>query len=499
MKVLLIYPPRKLDSYCLPPVGLMYIAQAIEEAGHTAEIVDIPYLITRFPRRFDLANESIYEYLYSLRGDIIGLSGIVSSYGYYERFTKKIRKFYKDVPIIVGGNVGVPIKDIWEEYTDVDYLVQGDGEDVIKLFLQFYLTDRAKIQTIPGLFYRREGKFMSNPPLVNRRIDEIPFLSYDRIDYEYYATRLEECIERNIPDKEAIRNKNIRPFPLLTTRGCPYECTFCFHFTRTYLAHSVNYVINNILFLHRRYNANTFFILDDLFIADEERTLKLCQRLKELNLNLSIYATGGKPSLITKRLLREMRDAGFIRFSYGIESGSERMLNIMNKKVSVSQNHNALKWTKEVGLQVIANLVFGMPGEDRETIEETKKFLMDLNFNSKQISINWATAYPGSGLFNWMLEKGLVEDVRKYILEVGSVGQYLINFTTLSKRELFKEIRRLTFEIDKVYYFRRGEWTKYYKTILAYYTYTLRRAGYYLCHPGRFRIYLRKQKRIWAD
>lgn len=151
-----------------------------------------------------------------------------------------------------------------------------------------------------------------------------------------------------------------------------------------------------------------------------------------------------------------MKKAGFIRFSYGIESGSQKMLDRMQKHVTVEENLMTLRLAEEKGVPSFANMVFGMPGENKETLGDTKKFLIEAGLNTNRFFGSWATAYPGTQLFDWIKKEGIVKDTRKYLFEIGSIGNLLYNLTELTTDELKKEVTAVYWDVDITYHLRHG-------------------------------------------
>ena len=470
MKILLIYPPRRDDSYVFPATSLLYIAQAARRAGHEAEIIDIPYLLERLPKKYSLLNGSLFDYIINKDCDILGLGGVVSTYFFYDYFVPLYRRKKPNVPIVVGGSVGTPIKEVWRKYAPVDYLVEGDGEWVIQKMLNaLEKKDHASIDTIPGVYSLKRGAYQGLPALYPKNIDEIPFLNYDEADVEYYIDELSRWVEDILPDRARalIKDTHIRILPLLTSRGCPFKCTFCFHFTERHRSHSIDYVLNNIRFLKTKYNINVLYIIDDLFTFNRKRTIELCEKVCQEKLDVYFVGGGGKPSFVTADMLAAMEKAGFVRFSYGIESGSQRMLNVMQKKTTVEQNVKALKLTEEADIPCFANILIGMPGENTETLNETKNFLINAGLNTKHFFASWAVAYPGTPLFSWMQKNDMVDDVREYLFEVGSIGNYIRNFSELSRKKVIKAVYILHHEVDMVYNWRHKEYASFLKNVLA--------------------------------
>jgi radical SAM superfamily enzyme YgiQ (UPF0313 family) len=463
MKVLLIFPPRRDDNCFFPPTSLLYISRAIKDAGHEAQIIDIPYLLEKFPQQFSLLDDSLYNHIMGQEFDLLGLGGVVSTYYFYDVFVRKIKALRSDVPIVVGGSVGVPIRDVWEKHNPVDFLVEGEGEHVVgRLLSCLERKDFEGAKQIPGLhFLNKEGKYESVKPEIITDLDTIPFLNYDEIDYEYYIDELSRFVWDTLPDKSYVKGGKFRCLPLLTSRGCPFTCTFCFHFNRLHRSHSIDYVIENIKFLKNKYDINGFYVMDDLFTANRRRTIELCDSLYKADLGVYFIGSGGKPSLVTEDMLQSMKRAGFIRFSYGIESGSQKMLDVMEKKTTVEQNLNALELTRKSGIPCFANILFGMPGENRQTILETRDFLIRAGLNSSNFWGAWATAYPGSPLFSWMKERGMVSDTRQYLFDVGSLGIYKYNFTELPFDELRKIVYKVPTQVDMAYNLKNEHYAAY--------------------------------------
>ena len=451
MKVLLVNPIRRGgDSYCTPPLHLMYVSKAIREAGHESEIYDAFFIANRRGILNDVLNKEEYEQklineILEKDFDLLGIGSIVSSYPFSENLVKQAKN-RKDVPIIIGGGLGTPILDLWEKNTEVDFVVASDGEKVIHRFLENY-PDRDKIQKIPGLYYREDGKFIKNKPELNRNLDYISYPDWNEVDYEAFITIQRNWVNSTLPKELKLTEKD-RVLPIVATRGCPYDCTFCYHFDRTHRKHSIDYIIKYLTHLKESYGINVLQTWDDLIMTDRKWFMELCDEIAARNMGFRIFSGGGKPNFVTKEMLDKMRKAGFIRISYGIESGSQKILNIMKKKITVSQNYSAMKMTTESGIFPHANIVLGMPGETRETLKETKKFLESLELEPKHVSFAFATAYPGTELFTYLTGKYNVTDLKAYLENVTGVGQHQYNFTEMSKYTLVSYPSKILYALE---------------------------------------------------
>jgi radical SAM superfamily enzyme YgiQ (UPF0313 family) len=394
---------------------------------------------------------------------VLGLGGLVSTYFFYDYFVKKFRRIKKGIPIVVGGSVGEPIKEVWKDHNPADYLVESDGEIVIQRLMDgLEGKDYAGIEKIPGLHYLKDGRYIRNKPEAIHSLDtSVPFLSYDEIDHEYYIVELSKWLEDVIPDRSLIEGDKLRFLPLLTSRGCPYVCTFCFHFNRRMNFHSPDYVVGYIKFLKEKYRINGLYITDDLFVVDKKRTIRLCERLHQEDLGVVFLGSGGKPSLVGGEVLASMKKAGFVSFSYGIESGSQKMLDVMVKETTVEQNIESVKLTEKNNVPFFANILFGMPEEDIQTLNETRDFLIGLGLNTSRFYASWAVAYPGTPLYQWMKNNDLVGDTREYLFKVGSIGKYIYNFSNLPLRKLEQKVFELHREVDMAYHLKHKEYKLY--------------------------------------
>jgi len=462
MKVLLVNPARYLrDTYIFPPLHLLYIAQAIRRAGHESEIVDIPYLINTQPEKFNLHDDSGIDYVLSKEFDVLGIGSVVSSYSYCERLVKKVRKNRDGLPIMIGGSLGLPVKELWEEHAPVDFICESDGELVIERFMKCYASDKEGLKTIPGLHYLNEdGKYVGSEPELPMSLDYIPFLTYDEIDLEYYV----ECQRRWIKDVLCSGNYHFREderfLPLIMSRGCVYACTFCFHFNRLHRKHSPKYIADYIEFMMDKYGATAFQIMDDLILINKKWLHEVCDEIIKRGIKVSFFSSGGKPNIVDKEILMKMKEAGFKRLSYGVESGSQTILDLMQKKTKVEDNFRAVSLMKEVGMPSSVNIVFGIPGETEKTMNESKDFLVSLDLTSKDYYSALATPYPGSALFQQALEKGIIEDTREYLSDLGGYADYRYNLTDMPRMKFLNNVINIAYKVDCAYYKKRRQYRK---------------------------------------
>lgn len=493
MKVLLANPARYMkDTYIFPPIHLLYIAQAIRRAGHEAEIVDIPYLADTRPDEFRLDDDSGIDYVLSKDFDILGIGSVVSSYAYCERMVQKARKVKGDIPIIVGGSVGLPLRDLWEKHAPVDFICESDGELVIESFMKAF-PDKAALKAIPGLYSLDEnGRYKGMMPRLPMVLDYIPYLTYDEVDIDYFMENQRRWIKNVLLSGGNYQfNENERFLPLILSRGCAYKCTFCFHFNNFHRKHSAQYIAGYIEFMMQKYGATAFQIIDDLVLINKQWLHDVCDEIIKRGIKTSFFSSGGKPSVVDKEILIKMKAAGFKRISFGIESGSQTILNIMKKQTTVEDNFRAVKLMNEVRVPCSINIVFGMPGENMKTMNETRDFLIKLDITSKDYYAALATPYPGSPLFKEVLDKGIIKDTREYLFKLGGYADYKYNLTDLPRRKFLNEVINVAYEVDLAYYRKRKQYGKILSLIAVKYMKLV-----YLTLPHDLRMKIKIRSRV---
>jgi radical SAM superfamily enzyme YgiQ (UPF0313 family) len=211
---------------------------------------------------------------------------------------------------------------------------------------------------------------------------------------------------------------------IMYSKGCVARCSFCYRFDKGYRILPVNRTIDRIEYLIKNYNVGFVVFGDECFGADKKHTAELVKALKELNV---LWLVGGvRCNSVSKEILAQWKDAGCVKVIFGMESGSERMLNVMQKRTTAKQNYDVAKWTNETGLQTTYQFVIGLPGETPETINESADFAsyaltLDKNVSLLNISINWAFALPGTPLYEYGRSMGIlgatIESEEQYLIE----------------------------------------------------------------------------------
>jgi len=420
-RVLLINPafefePQDTKMYVFP-FGLGYVAGSLRERGHTVDVWDIhAQLITFKQAEADMPAILAKGYTH------IGITGIVNQYLYIKKLVEIMRP-HTDALITVGGPLATYSYDLLLRETQVDLCVLGSGEytygDVVsgrnwrETRGLAFLNDEKNVVALPG------GKFP-------RDLDSLSAPAYDLFDVEFYLkkNRLMTLVH------PWYRNRKIAA--LVTARGCPYKCTFCSKSIRKVALHGIDYVIDQIRFFMKEYGVDAIIFEDELLVLSKERTLDFCKEIGKLNI---IWNAQARVNLVDREMLLAMKESGCTCIGFGIESGSQRILDAMKKKITVEQIKDVLNICKEIGLAVKVQLIYGYPGEDANTLQETIDLFKELRYPGCRMSI--ITPLPGSAVYEDAKSDGFIGDSEEDTISEIDFLEYLSLNGGMCQRHFF--------------------------------------------------------------
>ncbi|MEW6203286.1 MAG: radical SAM protein [bacterium] len=445
MKFLLINPPIRewAQPNCFPS-GLGYIAAAIarESPDWEVEVLDVNAL--------RLSKEQVEEYIRNADYDLVGTSGLITIYKYNKWLIGILKKYHLDKKIIVGGSCATSVPHIMMEKNPVDILCIGEGEVTVTQLLHA-LSQGSPLGDVNGIWFRTDaGEIVHTPPrqpIMN--LDELPHPKWELFPMDIYSTNPIGAVNVNKwVDGKQRSDLQRKSMNLTPTRGCVYQCTFCYHdfMGAKHRSRSPENVVEEILALKEKYNIEYFHFTDDCFVTSRKHVMRFCDLLLKENLNIE-WGCAGRVNLMTEELIAKMREAGCILIGYGIESGSQKMLDSMKKRVSVEAAKNAVRLTQKYFGWADCSFVVGLPGETRETIQETIDFCKELNLVPEVIF--FATPYPRTELYEIAMKTGKIPDEEEYILSLGEQGEKVrINFTDFSDEELTQIKLDMVRELD---------------------------------------------------
>jgi radical SAM superfamily enzyme YgiQ (UPF0313 family) len=428
MKCLLIHPPitdnRKWDLAPCFPHGLGYVAGALRKAEIEVYILDI--FINKMSK--DEVISILQEKL--LYFDWVGISGIINGYKYIRWLTAEIKKLAPNIPVVLGGSICSPNPRLLLESIDADICCIGEGEETV-VDITGIISGRVKPKNVPGIAYKKEGSvYINSTRPFQENLEQYDFPYWEAFDMEKYITSYTIS-----PISRGKRKMNI-----IGSRGCPYNCHFCSpNFGRKIRVRPVKSVIDELSILVERYGVEHFEFSDELFFLNEEFTVEFCEKLITADLNLT-YRALGRANIFDKFSLDTfllMKKSGCVWIAFGMESGSQKMLDLMNKNVKLEQIERVIRKIRKCGIKFSGNFILGYPGETRETLKET------IEFCKKNVipppKFTFACPLPGSALYDDCIKKGLIKDEIEYWEKIdGTLWDLVINLTEFSDEELYR-------------------------------------------------------------
>ncbi|MFB0544826.1 MAG: radical SAM protein [Asgard group archaeon] len=414
IKITLLNPRYKVWSPNLwAPIGLAYIAAALEQAGHKVNIIDI--------NATKISDKELIKKVE--KSDAIGIGGMITEYRKIINLANFIKEKLPDIPIILGGPCTTTLSSKILEKTKADYAVIGEGE-VTFVNLIRAIEKGTPLKNIKGLVFRKGNKIiMTRPQEPIENLDEIPFPARHLLDMEKYIYDYLKTIGIRLDDYDKIRSTT-----MISSRGCPYRCTFCDKGMWGYKwrARSPQNIIDEITFLKEKYKVNCIWFNDDTFVIDKKRVEKFSKLME--GLDVTWFCHGRVNLMQSKDIFITMRKGNCRVMGFGIESGDQNVLDNMKKMITLEQTRKAIIYAKEADVKVGGFFILGMPGETRETIDKTLSFARELNLDYYAFSV--ATPYFGTEMFERAVKDGLIrEEGYSDIYESDWIAGVTVNLT----------------------------------------------------------------------
>lgn len=415
-------PPSNAPWYLgkkLPPLGLSYVAGALEKAGFKVEMLD-NYMLKR-------PIEDVKQLVAEAQPNIVGITCGSATYRKCLETAKAVKETVPSCKVVVGGWHASYLPDSLLPQPEVDYVVMGEGERAM-VELAHYLSDEKPASTladIAGVGYRRNGGLTKNSPSFIENMDEIPFPARHLLPMHLYDRTI-EFLKAKPADVMSI------------ARGCPFSCAFCEttklwgNACRTF---SPARVLDEVRHMVNEFGTRGIYFINDNFTIKRKVTEQLCDLLKKSGLDLE-WVCDTRTDLVNKELLSKMRDAGCKAIWFGVESGSPRILKRINRTITLEQTENAFRLCRQVGIRVASSFMLGFPDETREDLEATRKFADKLDPDWCQFNV--FIAYPDSSLYQEILQKGIYDRLDDYLLTV-KTNEFDYNSLMEIQRRFFRE------------------------------------------------------------
>jgi len=421
MNVLFIQPPHNYEGgQRYPeafPLGLGYISKVLMDAGHRIQVLDI------WAKQYSDGEAS--RMVAAADCDVIGISAISTQYAYTKWLVAEIKKT-RDTPVVIGNALATLTPEIVMGHTQADVCVIGEGEITFKNVIE----NLDNLEAVKGIHFRQDGEIVKNKPQEYiKDLDSIDFPVRDIFPMDVY---LKHC---------RVHGTDIPAMNMIAGRGCPYGCRFCSKTFSGLRLRSVDNIVAEIKELVEKYGVKGIVFSDELVVISKDRMFELCDKIEPLGIKWSCQ---GRSNLVDYEMLKRMKEAGCVSVGYGVESGSQTILDNMNKRITTAQNRRAIEDTVKLGMIPIVQLMYGYPGENEATLKETEAFLKSLPYVSRS-TLSITTPLPGSELWDLAISRGLITDPAKYLegiaggyMHDAKSAKYLVNFTEFSKDEFYR-------------------------------------------------------------
>jgi anaerobic magnesium-protoporphyrin IX monomethyl ester cyclase len=381
MKLVFIHPPTPSisDRKVSPPLGILYLAAYLREKMKDLEIKVIDQNLIDDPNLATYVREAVSE-----PADVYAVSFGTTQYSYAVAISRALKETYPEAVIICGGVHASVLPQETLEDTNCDFVCLNEGEITLYELVKALSNRENDYLHISNLHYKDKGGqrvFTTKRNLI-KNLNELPFPARDLVKIGEYS--------------KTINNENAAN--VITARGCPGKCIFCSQdiWENRPRLRSVDNIIAEIDQIKKLYRIKNILFLDDTLTSHRTRILDLCEKLKTRGI---IWRGWTRANYIDEKLAQLMRNSGCESLCIGIESGSQKILDSLRKKITVEQNYNAMMAIKRAGINARASLIVGSPGETWDTLNETLNFMEKIQPDDWLVNI--FTPLPGSESFTY--------------------------------------------------------------------------------------------------
>ncbi|MDP7115913.1 MAG: radical SAM protein, partial [Candidatus Woesearchaeota archaeon] len=377
MKILLvnpkIYPVRRV------PLGLAYIAAVLKKENYNVKVYD----------PIEHKDSEFKNLLLDYKPDVVGYTSTTPQSVLVKRLSHIVKASLPNTYNIVGGVHATEMpKDLLSDKS-IDFTIIGEGELTV-LELIKHLEHKIDLKDIKGLAYRKDNTIHFNEPRpLIENLDTLPFPARDLFNMDYVN-------QKNI---HTMRGLWLKSLSVMTSRGCPFRCIYCASKTmwsRRARQRSSKNIVNEIEHLLSKYNVEGIMFIDDTFTLNRERVFEICDEIKRRNLKFKLQINS-RVNTIDEEIIKALKSVGLIQVTFGVESGSRKILKVLKKDTTPEQAITAFRLCQKHGIGTVANFMIGNPEETLKDIEETVNHAKKLNATFTDIFIT--TPFPNTELW----------------------------------------------------------------------------------------------------
>ena len=442
MHVTLIDPPRytfplnHASNVAIPPLGVAYIAASIESAGHQLSVIDAvgEGLSTYTPfGSVYLRGLPFDEVVRRIDPDtrVIAMSNMFScQWPATHRLIARIRERFPDTPIVIGGEHPTGMPELTLTQSRADFVVRGEGEETMLELLEHLGGGAGAPDGIAGLAFRRNGDVVLTPRRDRmRQIDDIPTPAWRHFNVEGY-------IGFNQPHGASLG----RYIPMLATRGCPYRCTFCTSpqmWTQFWIMRDPVRIVDEMQSYMEQYGATDFHFEDLTALVRKDKVLALAQAIIDRGLKVTFQLPSGTRSeAVDRETARALKAAGCSEFQFAPESGDERVLKAIEKRVALPRMFESARCAIDEGMSVSCNFIFGFPEDDwRSVLNNYKAIVRCAWLGFTGVNLNAYSPQPNTTSFKALVAEGRIPEFDDaYFMSLFTFQSFFVKKTSYNPR-----------------------------------------------------------------
>lgn len=402
------------------PLGLAYMAAFLrEKTKHELKVIDAAAL--------DLSNEEVEKILKEFGADVVGVGAVTDTFEGALNVCKIAKRL--GMKTVVGGVHATVLPEESIAFDEIDIVVIGEGEYTLAELLNV-MEKKEDLKKVRGIIFKKKVKDKIKLVKTELRgriqnLDELPFPARDLFPWKLYSSY--SSLVRNVPCMH-----------IMTSRGCPFHCTFCASqkLWKGSISRTPKNIVAEIEHLIKNYKVKEIYLFDDTFNLDLKRIEEFCAEIIKRKIKLS-FRVVARVYPITKEILQKMKKVGVWCIQYGIESGNQEVIKDIKKGIDLKQARKTFKMTNDVGIRTFGFFMIGLPKDTKKTIQETLNFALELNPDFVNFAI--LTIYPGTDIYELAIKEKSIERIKpKEIFK-----PQLYKHPILSQKELDDELSKI--------------------------------------------------------
>jgi anaerobic magnesium-protoporphyrin IX monomethyl ester cyclase len=435
MKCLLIQAKMPVKYLSVPPpIGVAYLASYLKKDDFEVKLMDA------YAKNHDISD--IVKFIKAENPDFLGISAVTSTINNALKYCEEAKKINPNIKTVLGGaHPSIFPKEILRDHKQIDFIVEGEGELTISELLKAH-QNNIELESIDGLTFRNGQNIIKNKKRdYITDLDSIPFPAWDLLPYDSYKMKVRKGTT----------------LYMLGSRGCPFNCDYCAisAFWRNQRRRSPQNIMSEIEHFSHIYDLFTIVFFDPMFCLKREWVISICKEIIDRGFNRYQYIGDGGIGFMDPEMLSYMKKANFMSIQFGIEFGSQKVLDSANKKIKVEDAIDSVKMTKAAGINVSIAIMMGYPGETKETIEESIQLAKKLK--PDHFGTTHVIPYPGTKLFEYCKNNNLLrtENWDDYCFNFWDQKKHLIKLEYLTDEELLilhkKAIRTIRYSANYIF------------------------------------------------